>query len=196
MSSLGYQAVYGALNETPGLAADRATLPEDDGPLFTLEAERPVGDYPVIAFSVAYELEIPGLLACLDRAGVPLLAAERGPAQPLVVAGGPLTFSNPVPLAPFCDVIVMGEGETLAVEVVEAARDAASKDALLADLARRPGFYVPTVHREAPPPVFQVDDALLPARSRILTPHTELASMFLTEAARGCSRGCTYCVMR
>jgi radical SAM superfamily enzyme YgiQ (UPF0313 family) len=30
----------------------------------------------------------------------------------------------------------------------------------------------------------------------IATPNTELADMFLTEAARGCSRGCTYCVMR
>src|SRR5262249_4029578 len=107
MSSLGYQAVYRALNEAPGLAADRATLPEDDGPLFTLEGERPLGDYPVVAFSVAYELEIPGLLECLQRAGIPLLAAERGPEHPLVVGGGPLTFSNPVPLAPFCDVIVM-----------------------------------------------------------------------------------------
>jgi radical SAM superfamily enzyme YgiQ (UPF0313 family) len=196
MSSLGYQTVYRALNGAPGLAADRAMLPDDAGPLLTLERERSVGEYPVVAFSVAYELEIPGLLACLERSGVPLLAAERGPEQPLVVGGGPLTFSNPVPLAPFCDLIVMGEGETLAVEVADAARAAAGKEALLAELGRRPGIYVPSLHGDTPPPVFQVDDALLPARSQILTPHTELASMFLTEAARGCSRGCTYCVMR
>jgi radical SAM superfamily enzyme YgiQ (UPF0313 family) len=51
------------------------------------------------------------------------------------------------------------------------------------------------VHGDTPPPVAQADDALLPARSQIITPHTELSSMYLTEAARGCSRGCTYCVM-
>jgi radical SAM superfamily enzyme YgiQ (UPF0313 family) len=199
MSSLGYQAIYRTLNETDGLAADRAVLPDDDtadGPLLTFETERPVGAYPLIAFSVAYELEIPGLLSCLKRAGVPVLAAERGPDQPIVAAGGPLTFSNPVPLAPFCDVIVMGEGETLAPFLARAVGDARDKTALLADLAGRPGFYVPSVHGDAAPPVYQVDDDLLPARSQILTPHTELASMFLTEAARGCSRGCTYCVMR
>jgi radical SAM superfamily enzyme YgiQ (UPF0313 family) len=199
MSSLGYQAIYGALHAAPGLAADRAVLPDDDsvdGPLLTLEGERPVGSYPLVAFSVAYELELPGLCSCLTRAGLPVLAAERSAAHPIVAAGGPLTFSNPVPLAPFCDVIVMGEGETLAVELAEAVQGATARDALLAALAARPGFYVPVVHGDTPPPVYQVDDALLPARSVVLTPHTELSSMFLTEAARGCSRGCTYCVMR
>src|SRR5262245_49420664 len=106
MSSLGYQAIYRVANRLPGVAADRACLPDDvaehrraGAPLLTLEAERPVGDYPVVAFSVAYELEIPGLLECLDLAGVPVLREERGPSAPLVVGGGPLTFSNPVPLA-------------------------------------------------------------------------------------------------
>src|SRR5258708_6218445 len=145
MSSLGYQAVYRALNEADGLAP---------------------------------------------------LAAGRGPDTPIVVAGGPLTFSNPVPLAPFCDVIVMGEGETLAVELARAVRDASDRAALLAELARRPGYYVPSLHGDSPPPVYQVDDALLPARSQITTPHAELANMFLTEAARGCSGGCTSCAIR
>jgi radical SAM superfamily enzyme YgiQ (UPF0313 family) len=65
-----------------------------------------------------------------------------------------------------------------------------------AALAGRPGYYLPHVHGEQLPPVAAASDALLPARSVILTPHTELADMFLTESARGCSRGCTYCVMR
>jgi radical SAM superfamily enzyme YgiQ (UPF0313 family) len=40
------------------------------------------------------------------------------------------------------------------------------------------------------------DDAVLPAYSAIRTPHTELSNMFLVETERGCSRGCSYCVMR
>ncbi|HPH70598.1 MAG TPA: radical SAM protein, partial [Kofleriaceae bacterium] len=63
-------------------------------------------------------------------------------------------------------------------------------------LARRPGYYLPHRDGEIVPPVAAVPDAMLPARSVIMTPHTELSNMFLTEAARGCSRGCTYCVMR
>jgi radical SAM superfamily enzyme YgiQ (UPF0313 family) len=36
----------------------------------------------------------------------------------------------------------------------------------------------------------------LPAWGPIRTPNTELSNMFLIETERGCSRGCTYCVMR
>lgn len=204
MSSLGYQSIYGRLNRLPGVAADRAMLPDDSAahrqasaPFLTLEAERPVGDYPVLAFSVAYELEIAGVADCLDLAGLPPLAADRGAEHPLVVAGGPLTFSNPAPLGPFCDVIVLGEADELAAEAVRAAAEhTGDRASLLSWFAARPGYYVPSIHGDEVPDVAQAALGELPARSVVMTPNTELASMFLTEAARGCSRGCTYCVMR
>jgi radical SAM superfamily enzyme YgiQ (UPF0313 family) len=192
MSSLGYQQIYRVLHGRPGVAADRAML---DVPR-TLEEDRPIGSYPMIAFSVAYELEIAGLVEILDRAGIPALTTARDARHPLIIAGGPLTFSNPAPLAPFCDAIVLGEGEDLVTELVDAAREVGFvRERLWAALADRPGYYLPA-HGERVPPVAAARDAALPARSVILTPHTELADMFLTEAARGCSRGCTYCVMR
>ncbi len=211
MSSLGYQAIYGLLHSLPDVAADRAMLPDDPiaqraarAPLLTLEREAPIGDYPVIAFSVAYELELTGVADCLDLAGIPILAAERGSEYSLVVGGGPLTFSNPAPLGPYCDVILLGEGEDLVVELTRelsgspgAARgDAGARASLLARLASRSGFYVPSIHGDDVPGVAQAHDSVLPARSVVITRDTELSNMFLTEAARGCSRGCTYCVMR
>nr|HEX4312743.1 radical SAM protein [Kofleriaceae bacterium] len=202
MSSLGYQQIYRRLHALPGIAADRAMLPdpEDAGAharFDTLELGRPVGGYPILAYSVAYELEIAGVVDTLDRAGIPALAADRDARHPLIVAGGPLTFSNPAPLAPFCDVIVVGEGDELAGELVQLARDCSfDRERLWAALAGRPGYYLPHVHGEVVPPVAAAHDELLPARSQIITPHAELSDMFMTEAARGCSRGCTYCVMR
>src|SRR5262252_3955010 len=97
MSSLGYQQIYRVLHAMPGVAADRAMLPDEGarGPLVTLEEGRPVGGYPMLAYSVAYELEIAGLIATLDLINVPVLTAERDSRHPLIVAGGPLTFSNP-----------------------------------------------------------------------------------------------------
>jgi radical SAM superfamily enzyme YgiQ (UPF0313 family) len=198
MSSLGYQQIYRALNAIPEVAADRAVLPDEarDGWL-TLEREKPVREYPMLAFSVAYELELAGMVACLDLAGIPALATERDDSHPLIIGGGPLTFSNPAPLAPFCDVIVLGEGEELIGELVAAAEGAGfARSRLIASLAGRAGFYVPDHDGERVPKVAAADDALLPARSVVLTPDTELADMFLIEPARGCSRGCTYCVMR
>jgi radical SAM superfamily enzyme YgiQ (UPF0313 family) len=192
MSSLGYPQIYIELHTKPGFDSYRAMTDETR----TLEEDRPLGSYPMLAYSVAYELEIAGLIETLERAGIPPLAADRDARHPLVVAGGPLTFSNPAPLAPFCDAIVLGEGEETAAELVQVARDAGFvRERLWAALAGHPGFYLPA-HGEVVPPVAAADDALLPARSVIATPHTELSDMFMTEAARGCSRGCTYCVMR
>ena len=206
MSSLGFQTIYRRLNGLQGVAAERAFLPDDSraarvgaDPLRTYESGRPVGDFPVVAFSLAYELELAGLVDCLDLAGIPLLAEERlarAERFPLIVIGGPLTFSNPVPAAPYADVLLLGEAEETIIELCEAIRSSTSRGALLQQLASRPGFYVPPVHGERPPPVAAADDTLLPAFSQILTPHTELANMFLIEPERGCHRGCTYCVMR
>jgi radical SAM superfamily enzyme YgiQ (UPF0313 family) len=206
MSSLGFQTIYRELNQLPGIAAERAFLPDDVAaararrePLCTYESGRNVSDFPIVAFSLAYELEIAGVVHCLDLAGIPALAeirAEHPESCPLIVIGGPLTFSNPVPAGPFADVMIMGEGEELIATLCEAVLGTRDRAALLAQLARLPGFYVPAIHGEAPPPVAAAANHRLPAHSQIRTPHTELRSMFLIEAERGCHRGCTYCVMR
>src|SRR5256884_655939 len=80
-------------------------------------------------------------------------------------------------------------------EQCDALRTGAGKREMVERLARRPGFWAPGL-QASPPPVVKADDDRLPARSQIVTPHTELRNMFLIEPERGCSRGCTYCVMR
>ncbi len=201
MASLGYQAVYGILNAMPDTVAERAFLHDEDvlpgrAPLMTYESKRPVSDFPVIAFSVAYEIEMMGLFTCLDRMGVAPLREERRDDDPWIIMGGPLTFSNPVPLGPFADVIVMGESEGLLATLVDAVFSGGSKSDGLRALADKPGFYVPSIHGEWMPPVAAANDDLLPARSSIVTPESALKNMFLVETERGCSRGCTFCVMR
>jgi len=208
MSSLGFQTVYRLLNGMPDVAAERAFLPDDAAaarvarePLRTYESARPVGDFSIVAFSLAYELELAGLVDCLDLSGIPAFADERANVGgsgkvPLIVIGGPLTFSNPIPAAPYADVILMGECEETLPELCEALRDEPDRAALLAGLAARPGFYVPSIHGARLPAVAKAKDENLPAYSRIRTPNTELSDMFLIEPERGCHRGCTYCVMR
>jgi len=114
--------------------------------------------------------------------------------DPLVLAGGPLTFSNPLPLAGIVDAIVVGEADARVVETICAARQT-PRQAQLDALAQIAHVFVPA-HHSVLPPVGAEDDAVLPAYSAITTPHTELSNMFLIETERGCSRGCTYCVMR
>jgi radical SAM superfamily enzyme YgiQ (UPF0313 family) len=203
MSSLGFQRIYRSLMEAPGLACERAFLDDEceaDGARLaehpvTYESLRPIEELPVLAFSVAYELEIAGVVRMLRAAGIPPRRANRDARYPLVIAGGPLTFSNPLPLAAIVDAIVVGEAESRTVAVARAIADATRRDEQLDAIARIPHVFVPTHHR-ALPQVGAEDDAVLPAYSAITTPHAELSNMFLVETERGCSRGCTYCVMR
>jgi radical SAM superfamily enzyme YgiQ (UPF0313 family) len=206
MSSLGYQRIYRALMESPGLACERAFLDDEcesdaarepERPV-TYESMRPIEELPVLAFSVAYELEIAGLVRMLKAAGIPPLRRDRDQGHgrhPLILAGGPLTFSNPTPLAAVVDAILVGEADARVVDATRAIEGAPTRQAQLDALARMPHVFVPALHAVCPP-VGAEDDAVLPAFSAIRTPHTELSNMFLIETERGCSRGCTYCVMR
>lgn len=188
------------LPDAPELERHEATRT----PLLTIESQRPVGDAHVIGISHAYELELAGVARTLALAGLAPFARDRSASDPLVVAGGPITFSNPLPLAPFADLLILGEAEgalEALLEHLEAEPGAArgsdlERRQLLQAFASRPGFYVPSLHGEALPPIAQADHLALPAYSEIRTPETELHDMVLVEPERGCHRGCTFCVMR
>jgi len=201
MSSLGYQTIYREIHLHSDASAVRAFLPDKPEEyrasrtaVFSYEEETPLSDYPVLAFSVSYELEIPGIFEILDLCGIPPLREERNARHPLILMGGPLTNSNPVPLAPFADLIILGEAEDLIHTFLDAAMNT-GRDELLDHFARLPGCYVPG-RTPILPPIAKAPDDRLPARSQIITRNTVLRSMFLIEPERGCSRGCTYCVMR
>ena len=88
MSSLGFQSIYREINASAGRAAHRAFLPATHewsaasrSTLLTYERQRPVADYPIIAFSVAYEIEMAGMIQCLELAGIPPLAQDRDARQ-------------------------------------------------------------------------------------------------------------------
>ena len=98
MSSLGFQQIYKLIQRTDGIACERFFLPDDAereelAPL-SYEGLRPLAHFPVVAFSVAYELELAGVVRMLEASGIPSLREERDERHPLVLAGGPLTFSD------------------------------------------------------------------------------------------------------
>jgi radical SAM superfamily enzyme YgiQ (UPF0313 family) len=202
MSSLGFQTIYREIHQHSDASAERAFLPDNPEeyrrnhqPVFTYEEEQPISQFSVIAFSIAYELEITGIFEMLDLSGIPLLRQERTDRHPLVIAGGPQTVSNPAILFPFVDVIILGEGEARIHQFLDAVTEMKRED-LLEYLSSQPGFCVPGLSSIDECKPMKVDDIRLPAYSQILTPNTVLSSMFLIEPERGCSRSCNYCVMR
>ena len=201
MSSVGFQWILKMLRDA-GHQVERAFLPDDVAgwratrvPLHTYETERPVAHFQVIGVSLSYELEIQGLIEALQLAGIPPLRRDRNDSHPRIILGGPLTFSNPLPAAPFVDAMIMGEAEDVVLEAFESAIHTAG-DAWLDEIAALSGGYAPDLHGEVLPAVAKASDELLPAFAPILAPDAELSNMFLIEGERGCHRMCSFCVMR
>ena len=224
MSNLGFQAIYRFINRLPERRCERFFLPDREErdifrrqpglKLFTLESQRPVRDFDLIAFSVSFENDYIHLLELLELAGLPLLAAERDPSHPLVLVGGAVTFINPEPLADFADVIAIGEGEPILpdyLSLLEADRGRPRRDHL-ERAAGLPGIYVPSLVQPAgPAPAGSLGQAPLPpgaipkhtlpdlsasvAYSSILTSETEFADTLLVEVSRGCPLRCRFCTV-
>src|SRR6266545_8101410 len=126
----GVQILYEVINERDDALAERtysvwpdleALMREHGIAQFTVDAHRPVGAFDLLGVSFATELGYTNLLTALDLAGIPLLAAERTEAHPLVVAGGHAAF-NPEPIADFLDAVVIGDGEQAVLQVTEVVR--------------------------------------------------------------------------
>lgn len=224
MSNLGFQTVYHLINTHPDLTCERFFLPGRDEleeyqrsqtPLLSVESQRPLTDFAVIAFSLSFEPDYLNVLKILSLGHIPLQASQREARWPLVVAGGVAVMLNPEPLAPFLDAFFVGECETWGAEFFELLADADRGDrlgALRTLAARIPGVYVPSAYQPAyhadgtlrsftPAPGFPavvaaphplaLDD--YPVHSRLLAPGAEFSRMFLVEINRGCGRGCRFC---
>ncbi|MEZ4239138.1 MAG: radical SAM protein [Myxococcota bacterium] len=200
MSSLGFQRITALLRQG-GVAAERCFLPDDVDaqrrsrlPPLAVETLTPLGQFPLIAVSFAYEAELVGLFDLLDLAGIPLLRTERTADHPRILLGGPISMASPAFLAPFVDALLLGEAEDTVVDGVQAAFDR-DREGWLDRIEALPGGWVPERGRPIPP-IAKASDEHLPARSAWLAPQAELSDMFLVEGERGCHRMCTFCVMR
>ena len=223
MSNLGFQTIYKHLNALPNVVCERVFLPDaaDIAELartrsapFSLESQRPLTDFHMIGFSVTYEGDYINVLRILELAGIPLRAAERRPHDPLVLMGGVCAFSNPEPIAPFMDFVVVGEGEELVGELIDAYRERYRDRASFLDLLTTlPGVYVPerydvryaedgtvadvTALGGAPAIVTKrrlKDVNAFRTIAAVKTPNAEYGHMALLEVGKGCGRGCRFCL--
>ena len=209
MSSLGLQTIYDKWNSLDYVVCERAFWePPEDGtadylPL-SIETQRPMTDFAVVAFSISYELDFFNVPKFLRASGIPVRAQERDDSDPLVICGGPCATANPEPLSLFFDAFVVGEGEPVLCVLAEIAEMYGDRSAQLEALARTPGVYVPLIHRalreageEFPGVARQLewDMNRSPTMSTIYTRDTEMGDLSLIEIARGCGRGCRFCLI-
>lgn len=230
MSNLGLQIVYALINQRSDVVAERVFLPEGEEmslylrsgrPLLSLESQKPLYEFDLVAFSLSFENDYPNVLQILELGGIPLAAEERARPMPLVVAGGVTTFLNPEPLSSVVDLFLLGEAEANLDPFLDAFFEVAptrvEREEILRSLARSvpgvyvPRFYRPEYHADGTLKAFVPTEGQLPEKVRvprlstggfakrgmpvsaITTPQTEFSSKVLVEVGRGCGHSCRFC---
>lgn len=222
MSYLGQKILYHILNSHPHILAERVFAPWGDMerelkreriPLFSLENRIPLERFDILGFSLLYELNYTNVLNMLDLGRIPLFSQTRTLDHPLVIAGGPAAF-NPEPIADFIDLFLIGDGEEAFLEIIQSyirlKKDSMSKVAILQELTRIEGVYVPSLYETNDAPL----EAVRPKQGRppqikkkvlspfprdsfpedIIVPHTQVIFDRVTwEVARGCPQKCRFC---
>ncbi len=223
MSNLGLQTVYQMLNSRDDTLCERFFLPDPEDidehrrtgfPLVSIESQRSLDDFDLIAFSISFENDYLNLPIIFELGRLPLWREERNESHPLVLCGGVCAFLNPEPLADIMDLFAVGEAEVILPPLLMGLLDSdtSSRKELLSQLSQVPGVYQPggyaLNYRESGELLAMMPSEELPehikrqwqshldesqSRTCVATPETEFGSMHLVEVSRGCPRACRFC---
>jgi radical SAM family uncharacterized protein len=223
-SNLGIAILYGIINKREDSLAERVYAPwldmdklltDNDIPLFSLESKTPLRYFDLIGFSIPCETLYTNVLNMLDLGHIPIWAMERGHSDPIVIAGGHATF-NPEPMHAFIDAFVIGEGEEVIKEILDALKDckvkAIERKEVINLISTIEGVYVPshfdieynqnkTIKKifnrystEKKTITKRIVKKLPPPVVNLLVSNIKVVhDRISVEIMRGCSRGCRFC---
>lgn len=224
MSNLGLHIIYEEINLHPSSVCERIFLPEKKEldvydktktPLMSVETQRPMHQFDVVAFDVTFEMDYFHIPLMLRYGRVPVMSEDRTGFDPIVIAGGPCATFNPEPFADFIDAFIIGEGEGIVTAVLERIRkgreNGESREETIAGLAQIDGVYVPVLYTPqyddnkrfvgydiadgAPKIIRRHFEPLTSGGETVIaTNFTEFGAMYIIEVARGCGRHCRFCM--
>lgn len=226
MSHLGMKILYHLLNSHDDIYCERVFAPwvdmekemrKENIELFSLETKSKVSDFDFIGFTLQYEMSYSNIVNMLDLANVEIESKNRGEGDPFVCFGGPCAYSAEA-IADFADFYMLGEGEELIIDVMNAykewKKEKGKRFDFLKKISQIEGVYVPsfydvsynddgTVKQITPlydfvPPkvkkriIKDMDNCFYP--DRIIVPFGEIVhDRIMLEMFRGCIRGCRFC---
>lgn len=205
VSNYGHKMLYSLVNNHPDYACDRAYAPAKDMkvllnelnvPLYGIESLTPLKAMDLLAFTLQYELNYTTILGILDSAQLPFRAENRPDwTTPILIAGGP-GCGNPLPLGPFFDAFIIGDGEEVLLEILALMDQAKTQGWSRPDtryrLAQLDGVFVPGISTHARKRIVDISKQeidLAPLIPLIQTVHDRVT----IEARRGCDRMCRFC---
>ena len=224
MSNLGLHIIYEEINLRNDRVCERIFLPEKKEleaydktktPLMSVETQRPMHQFDVVAFDVTFEMDYFHIPLMLRHGRVPIMGKDRTEFDPIVIAGGPCATFNPEPFADFIDAFIIGEGEGIVSRVLDIIRDGKmeglDRHTILRQLADISGVYVPSLYvpiysedgefkgydiAEGVPKTIKRHFEMLTSGGEtvVATNYTEFGAMYIIEVARGCGRHCRFCM--
>ena len=224
MSNLGLHIIYEEINLRNDSVCERIFLPEKKEleaydktktPLMSVETQRPMHQFDVVAFDVTFEMDYFHIPLMLRHGRVPIMGKDRTEFDPIVIAGGPCATFNPEPFADFIDAFIIGEGEGIVSRVLDIIRDGKmeglDRHDILRQLANVSGVYVPSLYvpiysedggfkgydiAEGVPKTIKRHFEMLTSGGEtvVATNYTEFGAMYIIEVARGCGRHCRFCM--
>ena len=159
MSNLGVRILYDVLNKDPDVWCERVYAPWTDMKakmeeynihLTAVESGDPLLDFDLIGISLQYELCYTTALQMLKLAGIPIWAREREESCPIIIGGGPCVY-NSEPVAEFFDLINIGEGEEVLLEIshlyIEMKENGTyTREGFLREASHIEGVYIPSLY--------------------------------------------------
>ncbi len=205
ITSLGYQVIWTILAKRNDVDVRR---------LFTDQKESMHKNCDLFGLSLSWELDSPILLELLEDQRIPVWSHQRTENDPIVFGGGPVLTANPEPMAPFFDVILLGDGEELLPKFIDLLNESKQlpRAKRLRSLAKNPGIYVPSLYHSE----YDKNGNFLHTRpvdidipqtikkqtflgnvlnhSTVITPDAAWPNIHMVEVVRSCPEMCRFCM--
>jgi radical SAM superfamily enzyme YgiQ (UPF0313 family) len=206
ITSLGYQIIWANLAQRSDIEVSR---------LFTDIHENLPRNPEIVGFSFSWELDYVNILNLLEFLNIPINSNERKDGHPLIWGGGPVLTANPEPFANFFDLILLGDGENLLDNFINAYQQVRTENRSikLTHLAQTSGIYVPILYEvkydslDGAIKSIQPIDKTIPSQvekqtyrgnvlssSTVVTEKAAWENIYMVEVVRSCPEMCRFCL--